>query len=84
VGRVDERRRKRMLLPAVYLMAEIVVIWLALALVQLKFSFMSWSLWSMLIFVGAVTYAVIKTIHVYKRQKDYLTVKEFKKYKIKR
>ena len=83
MGRVDERRRKRMVLPTVYLIAEIVVIWLALALVQLKFSFENWSLWSMIAFFVAVSYSVIKTVHVYKRQKNYLTVKEFKKYKIK-
>jgi hypothetical protein len=79
MGRVSERRRKRLFMPAIYLLAEVVVFWLALSLIQLKFTFTSWSAWSILLFLLAVSYAVLKTIHVYKRQKDYPTTKEARK-----
>jgi len=71
--RVYERRRKRMLIPAIYFVAEVVLAWLILSLIQLNFNFTEWSIWGLLIFIISVLYSTFKTIHVYRRQKSYPT-----------
>ena len=70
-GRVYERRRKRKFIPAIYFMAEVVLAWLILSLIQLSFNFDEWSIWAVLIFIVSVLYSTFKTIHVYRRQKNY-------------
>ena len=74
--RVYERRRKRMLIPAIYFLAEVVLVWLILSLIQLNFYFDEWSIWSLLIFIVSVIYSTFKTIHVYRRQKSYPITKK--------
>ena len=69
--RIDERRRKRVFIPIIYFIAEITVAWLVLTLVQLNFNILEWSIWSILLFLIVVIYSVLKTVHVYERQKDY-------------
>ncbi len=69
--RVGERRRKRMVIPAIYFIAEITLFWLILSLIQLEFNIEHWEVWSIILFVIATLYSTFKTIHVYRRQKDY-------------
>jgi len=37
-----ERRRKRLVLPMIYFLAEIIFLWLVLALIQVKFNMFDW------------------------------------------
>ncbi len=69
--RTGERRRKRVFIPIIYFIAEVTVAWLVLTLVQLNFNILEWSVWSIVLFVMVVSYSVLKTVHVYERQKDY-------------
>jgi len=69
--REAERRRKRLFLPIIYLIAEIVLAWLVLSLVQLEFDPSKWSIWAVVLFIIGIVYSIAKTLHVYKRQKDY-------------
>ncbi len=70
-GRIYERRRKRKFIPAIYFVAEVVLSWLILSLIQLDFNLFEWSAWSFIIFTISVIYSTFKTIHVYRRQKNY-------------
>ena len=70
-GRVNERRKKRMILPAIYSILEMVFMWLALSLIHLSFDFRAWSVLGYLVFIAFMLYSVGKTIHVYRRQKNY-------------
>ena len=71
--RTGERRRKRMVIPTIYFIAEVVLAWLVLSLIQVNFNIEQWAIWSLLIFIGAVIYSMLKTINVYRRQKNYPT-----------
>jgi L-asparagine transporter-like permease len=68
---IRERRKKRMIVPVIYLILEMVFIWLVLSLIQLKFDFREWAIWSMVIFIIWGVYAFSKTWDVYNRQKNY-------------
>ncbi len=76
--RVYERRRKRVLLPAIYFLAEVILVWLILSLIQLNFYFYEWSIWSLFIFFVSVIYSTFKTIHIYRRQRNYPDIKKDK------
>ena len=76
--RVYERRRKRMLIPAIYFLAEVILVWLILSLIQLNFYFDEWNIWSLIIFIVSFIYSTFKTIHVYSRQKNYPSSKKDK------
>ena len=67
----NERRRKRLITPIIYFLAEIIFYWLALSLIQLEFNFINWDIWAILIIIVTSIYSVMKTVHIYKRQKDY-------------
>lgn len=69
--REAERRRKRLFLPIIYLIAEVVLAWLVLSLVQLKFDPSKWSIWAVVLFMIGLVYSITKTVHVFQRQKDY-------------
>jgi len=71
--RTGERRKKRMVIPTIYFIAEVVLVWLILSLIQLNFNIKGWAIWSLVIFAGAFIYGLTKTIHVYRRQKNYPT-----------
>jgi len=73
----NERRRKRLVVPIIYLLAEMMVYWLALSLIQLEFNVRNWAIWAMIIFILGMTYSLIKTVHIYKRQKGYEKSKIF-------
>ena len=68
---VIERRKKRMFIPALYFIAEMVLVWLVLSIIQVQFDMREWSLWSVIVFTLAIAYFLAKTVHVYKRQKNY-------------
>jgi len=59
-----------MFIPAFYFLAEMVLTWLVLSIIQVNFDIREWSLWSVIIFILAVAYSLSKTIYVYKRQKN--------------
>ncbi len=69
--RTVERRRKRRFIPIIYFMAEVTAIWLVLTLIELNFNIFEWSMWSLFIFIILFIYSTFKTIHIYKRQKNY-------------
>lgn len=69
--REAERRRKRLFLPIIYLIAEVVLAWLVLSLVQLEFDPSKWSIWAVVLFMIGLVYSISKTVHVFQRQKDY-------------
>jgi len=70
-SKIKERRKKRMFIPAFYFLAEMVLTWLVLSIIQVNFDIREWSLWSVIIFILAVAYSLSKKIYVYKRQKKY-------------
>jgi hypothetical protein len=70
-SKIRERRKKRFIIPALYFLAEMVLAWLVLALVQVNFDIKNWSLWSLVVISIFMVYSLSKTIHVYKRQKNY-------------
>jgi len=69
--KVGERRKKRMLIPAVYFVVETIFVWLILSLIEVDFNIVYWNLWSMAILGVAFLYSISKTFHVYHRQRDY-------------
>ena len=69
--RSSERRRKRLIVPIIYLLAEITILWLVLSLIQLEFDMQKWSIWAIIIIIIGTVYGIIKTVHVYERQKSY-------------
>ena len=68
---VGDRRRKRVFIPFIYFLLEVVAIWLVLSLFQVSFNVKSWSIFSMAIFAGVTLYSLSKMLTVYKRQRDY-------------
>lgn len=75
-ARDSERRRKRVIMPIVYFLAETVLFWLALSLLQLKFNLLEWNDWAIIVFIIGIIYSVAKTLHVFQRQKNYLDLDE--------
>ncbi len=69
--KVIERRQKRLIVPIIYFLAEIVVLWLALTLIQLNFDIREWEVWAMIIFFIGLVYSIVKTLDIYQRQKSY-------------
>ena len=70
-SKIKERRKKRIFIPTLYFFTEIILAWLVLSLIQVDFDIRSWNLWSLIVFFIALSYSLAKTIHVYKRQKNY-------------
>lgn len=70
-SKIKERRKKRLITPALYFIAEMVFIFLVLSLIQLNFDLRAWSTWSYIVLVLFGLYSLGKTIHVYHRQKSY-------------
>ena len=69
-SKIKERRKKRMVIPIIYFIAETTLAWLVLSLIQVDFNIKHWSIWSIIILLLSVSYSISKTIHVYRRQKD--------------
>ena len=70
-SKIKERRKKRMVIPIIYFLAETTLAWLILSLIQVNFNISHWAIWSMVILALSVSYSISKTVHVYKRQRDY-------------
>jgi len=70
-NKVRERRKKRIFAPAFYFFLETIFIWLVLSVIQKSFFINTWALWSLIFFIVAVGYFLLKMVHVYERQKDY-------------
>ncbi|MBU1668806.1 hypothetical protein KKC13_10345 [bacterium] len=70
-SKIRERRKKRLITPALYFIAEMVFIFLVLSLIQLNFDIRDWATWSYIVLVIFGLYSLGKTIHVYQRQKSY-------------
>lgn len=64
-----EKRRKRVFVPIVYLLAEIILVWILLSLLNISFNVQSWSVISYMILFVAVGYSLYKTVIIYERQK---------------
>ena len=64
-----EKRRKRVFVPIVYMLAEIILIWILLSLLNISFNVQSWSVISYIILFVAVGYSLYKTVIIYERQK---------------
>lgn len=71
-----ERRRKRTIIPIIYFLAEVILAWLVLALIQVEFNMFEWNSWAVGVFIIAVVYSTAKTMNVFKRQKDYSEVED--------
>ncbi|CAA6804527.1 MAG: Unknown protein [uncultured Sulfurovum sp.] len=69
--RDGERRKKRFIVPIVYFLAEVVLLWLALSLIQLEFYLTDWNVWAIIVFILGAGYSIAKTVNVFQRQKDY-------------
>jgi len=69
--RVEERRKKRLFTPAIYFILELIYMWLILTIIQVNQNPLTWELWSQLIMAIFALYSLFKTIHVYRRQKEY-------------
>jgi len=58
-------------MPIIYAIAEAIVLWLTIALILLEFDVREWDIWAIIVFTVGGVYNIAKTLHVYKRQKDY-------------
>ena len=74
--RDSERRRRRMITPIIYFLAEVVSLWLVLVLIQVNFNVLEWNFWAIVVYALGILYSIIKTVNVYQRQKDYSEAKE--------
>lgn len=71
-----ERRRKRIIIPIIYFVAETILVWLVLALIQLNFNMFEWSVWGLGIFLVVLIYSITKTVNIFQRQSEYMTEEE--------
>jgi len=69
-----EQRRKRMVIPFVYMIAEITLVWLVLSFINVSFDLRTWGSVSFVILYLAGSYSLYKTFLVYKRQEEYKRV----------
>jgi hypothetical protein len=70
-SKIKERRRNRKFVPAIYFILELIFMWLVLTILQLSCNPIDWELWSQVVMVLFASYALLKMLHIYKRQKDY-------------
>ena len=69
--KIKERRRKRVFIPALYFIMELIFIWLVFVIIHLSYNPLDWDLWSQVLMVVFGIYSFLKMLHVYHRQKDY-------------
>ncbi|NOZ89814.1 MAG: hypothetical protein GXO60_00855 [Epsilonproteobacteria bacterium] len=67
----QERRHKHYVIPIIYMILELTVAWLILSIISVNFDINNWTIWAKAAFAIAIIYSTIKTIKVYKRQKNY-------------
>jgi ABC-type transport system involved in cytochrome bd biosynthesis fused ATPase/permease subunit len=65
----QERRKKRILTPIIYLLLEIILIWLILSIINISFDITSWSTLSHIVVLISFIYFSYKTYKIYQRQK---------------
>ncbi len=70
-SKIKERRKKRVFLPAIYFILELILIWLVFVILQISYNPLDWELWSQILMIIFGIYAFLKMLHVYRRQKDY-------------
>ena len=70
-SKIIERRKKRLFVPAIYFILELIFMWLVLTILEMSFNPLDWELWSQLVMVFFSAYALFKMIHIYNRQEDY-------------
>jgi len=66
-----ERRRKRTFAPIIYMLAEVILAWIILSLINLSFQVQTWEMWSHIVLFFAFIYSGYKTFVVLDRQKEY-------------
>jgi len=66
----QERRRKRLTTPLLFFLAELILAWLILSIINLSFDITVWGIWSYIALSIAFLYSVNKTFRIYKRQKN--------------
>ena len=67
----QERRHKHYITPIVYMLSEITIVWLILSIISVDFDINHWQIWAKGVLGIATVYSAIKTIKIYKRQKNY-------------
>ncbi len=67
----QERRHKHYIIPIIYMLSEIIVVWLILSFISLDFYIKHWNIWIKLILTIAILYSITKTFKIYNRQKNY-------------
>jgi len=68
-NRNQERRRKRVFIPIVYFILELIFTWIVLSIINISFDIYSWALWSYGALFVVFLYSISKTFYIYKRQK---------------
>jgi len=81
-SKVIERRKKRLVIPAIYFILELIFMWLVLTIIELSFNPIDWGMWSQFLMVFFGIYSSFKMIHVYHRQKGYFENSEDENFKI--
>jgi len=71
-NKIKERRKKRIFLPAIYFILELIFAWLVFVIIQLSYNPIDWDLWSQISMIIFGVYSFLKMLHVYDRQKNYL------------
>ena len=73
-SKIKERRKKRVFLPIVYFILELILVWLVFVIIQMSYNPLDWAVWSQVLMILFGIYAFLKMLHIYNRQKDYLEV----------
>ena len=65
----QERRRKRVFIPLIYFLSELIFAWLIISTINLSFDMLLWDDWSYIAFVTIFFHTAYKTYIIYIRQK---------------
>jgi len=71
INKIKERRKKRVFLPAIYFILELIFVWLVFVVIQLSYNPMTWDLWCQILTIIFAIYSFLKMLHIYDRQKNY-------------
>ncbi|CAA6810549.1 MAG: Unknown protein [uncultured Sulfurovum sp.] len=69
-SRDGERRKKRLVMPFIYFIAESIFLWLVISLFQLEFDIREWHIVAIILLSLGVFYSIAKTIHIFQRQRN--------------
>lgn len=67
----QERRKKRYVIPIIYFLLEVILVWLVLAIINVDFHMERWNPLSYVALFVASGYSLYKTYKIYCRQKNY-------------